>query len=643
VVRVQDLEHEKRGKEKMVADLERRNKVFTNDAGYVRGQIREFQAQLRHERRFRERVAACGERAREDEEAVNHLEILAQSRHRASEVRLENESKERTGGGTTDAIAIAGEQELAVATRELEELEERNETNDAAHAKISKATGLGDIREIADRCVAQGQTRDTLRISMAGAKRGLAASVAVLRELEGGVRVRHAASSGEFGRVQSSSGILELERASVVVEERTLHAARRRVAALESTLAECCFGLQDLVDRLALLDSGGGGRGGGERVSGGDGDDFGDGGDGGCGGDGGRVEGRKQSQLQGASDRARGREKKEETREKGGYERHVPGPSRVTADNINRWLTVCTGRIRSLCLDNMPAGANIAHIAPLRDIDLVQGLGEDTGGVYVRVHSAAKSHTSTSRLTNPSQTNNRGNQNYSGDRVVQHAAVQYGGGGAGSVGMGGREAGGMPGVTPTGACASGKYGGVITDGVPGDLGTDVVVGMMRGGSKDSDEDGSPHPPGWRRELHKKMERRAAPPEEKSGAVRIQAAHRGRQARKDMEEKRKHQRDGNPHPPGWRRDLHTKQVEEKRARHRGAVQIQAAHRGRKARASSSSARVKEKKAGATTVAIESMHRPDEPVRVARAQQSGQGRLAREARRQSLQNKNLHAPT
>ena len=97
-----------------------------------------------------------------------------------------------------------------------------------------------------------------------------------------------------------------------------------------------------------------------------------------------------------------------------------------------------------------------------------------------------------------------------------------------------------------------------------------------------DDDGNPHPPGWRRALHAKKGRREAPPEEKSGAVRIQAAFRGRQARRDVDEKKKHQRDGNPHPPGWRRDLHTKQVEEKRAQQRGAVQIQAAHRGRKAR-------------------------------------------------------------
>jgi hypothetical protein len=100
--------------------------------------------------------------------------------------------------------------------------------------------------------------------------------------------------------------------------------------------------------------------------------------------------------------------------------------------------------------------------------------------------------------------------------------------------------------------------------------------------KDSNDDGNPHPPGWRRELHKKTERQTAPPEEKSGAVRIQAAFRGRQARRDVDEKKKHQRDGNPHPPGWRRDLHTKQVEEKRAQQRGAVKIQAVHRGRKAR-------------------------------------------------------------
>ena len=97
-----------------------------------------------------------------------------------------------------------------------------------------------------------------------------------------------------------------------------------------------------------------------------------------------------------------------------------------------------------------------------------------------------------------------------------------------------------------------------------------------------DDEGNPHPPGWRRALHAKKGRREAPPEEKSGAVRIQAAFRGRQARRDVDEKKKHQRDGNPHPPGWRRDLHTKQVEEKRAQQRGAVQIQAAHRGRKAR-------------------------------------------------------------
>ena len=112
--------------------------------------------------------------------------------------------------------------------------------------------------------------------------------------------------------------------------------------------------------------------------------------------------------------------------------------------------------------------------------------------------------------------------------------------------------------------------------------------------------------GWRRELHKKTERQAAPPEEKSGAVRIQAAHRGRQARREVEEKKKHQRDGNPHPPGWRRDLHTKQVDEKRAQQRGAVQIQAAHRGRKARASS--AHVEEKRAQTRgAVQIQAAHR------------------------------------